>query len=193
MAPTSQTLRQFGAFNYQLLKDGQVWRLIVAAFLHQDLLQITMSTISILFFVTQLEQCYNPLIMGVVMIVSAISGNITTAVFGDMIALTVGSGVMVYGVMGGFFAYMTINWDTLFLIRTQICCLIGMMVFFAMLFSIGGIYGFASFCGAVLGGYTCSMAIFPGIRPKGWLYTIVGAAGLGVYWLTMFLVFYLAV
>lgn len=110
-----------------------------------------------------------------------------------MITLNAGSGVMVYGVMGGFFAYMTINWDTLFLIRTQICCLIGIMVFFAMLFSIGGIYGFASFCGAFIGGYACSLAIFPGIRPKHMLFTIAGAAGVGIYWLTMFLIFYLAV
>jgi membrane associated rhomboid family serine protease len=54
LAPTQQTLRKFGACNYQLLKDGEVWRLIAAAFLHFDLLQILMSTISILFFVTQL-------------------------------------------------------------------------------------------------------------------------------------------
>ena len=54
LAPYPQTLRDFGAFNYQLLKDGEVWRLITAAFLHSDLLQIVMSSISILFFVTQL-------------------------------------------------------------------------------------------------------------------------------------------
>ena len=54
LAPYPQTLRDFGAFNYQLLKDGEVWRLITAAFLHSDLLQIIMSSISILFFVTQL-------------------------------------------------------------------------------------------------------------------------------------------
>jgi membrane associated rhomboid family serine protease len=34
LAPWPQTLRDFGAFNYQLLKDGEVWRLITAAFLH---------------------------------------------------------------------------------------------------------------------------------------------------------------
>ena len=34
LAPWPQTLRDVGAFNYQLLKDGEVWRLITAAFLH---------------------------------------------------------------------------------------------------------------------------------------------------------------
>lgn len=100
---------------------------------------------------------------------------------------------MVYGVMGGFFGYMAINWSTLILIRSQLCCLIGMMVFFAMLFSIGGIYGFASFCGGLLGGFCSSLALFPGIRHKDWIYIVAGVAGIIIYWLTMFLIFYLAI
>lgn len=104
-----------------------------------------------------------------------------------------GSGCMVYGVLGGFFAYLTINWATLYLIRRQLACLIGMMSFFAMLFSIGGYYGFANFFGALFGGYSCSLAVFPGIRSKHYLFIIVGIAGVLIYWLTMFLIFYLAI
>ncbi len=193
LAPTQQTLRKFGAFNYQLLKDGEVWRLIAAAFLHFDLLQIVMSTISILFFVTQLEQCYNPLVMAALMLVSAISGNITTAVFGDIISLTVGAGSMVYGVLGGFFAFVTINWSTLYLIRSQLLCIIGMMTFFAMLFSIGGIYGFANFFGAFFGGFACSLALFKPIKDRNVIMIGAGITGVVLYWLMMFLIFYLVV
>lgn len=76
-----------------------------------------MSTLCILFFVTQLEQCYNPFIIALTLLVSAISGisiynsgNITIAVFGNQIDLHVGAGPMIYGALGGFFAYLAINW-----------------------------------------------------------------------------------
>jgi hypothetical protein len=104
-----------------------------------------------------------------------------------------GSGVMVYGIIGGFFAYLTINWNTLYLIRTQLACLIGMMTFFAMLFSFGGVNGFSCFFGGLIGGYLCSLSILPGIKPKSKLFIIAGIAGVVLYWLTMFLIFYLAI
>lgn len=127
------------------------------------------------------------------MIISAISANITTAVFGDMIKLNAGAGSMVYGVLGGFFGYLTINWQALFLIRTQLACMIGMMTFFAMLFSIGGIYGFANFCGGLVGGYACSLGIFKPIKERDLIFTVAGLVGVALYWLMMFLIFYLAV
>jgi LytS/YehU family sensor histidine kinase len=68
-----------------------------------------------------------------------------------------------------------------------------MMIFFAMLFSIGGIYGFACFAGSTLGGFSCGLAIFPGIRNKDMVIMLAGIGGIVVYWLTMFLIFYLAV
>lgn len=68
-----------------------------------------------------------------------------------------------------------------------------MMTFFAMLFSIGGIYGFANFMGGLIGGYVCGLAVFKPIRERSWVYVGVGVAGLVVYWLMMFLIFYLAV
>jgi hypothetical protein len=114
-------------------------------------------------------------------------------VFGNQINLHVGAGPMIYGALGGFFGYLAINWESLFLIRTQLCCMIGMISFFAMLFSIGGTYGFAGFSGAIIGGFCCSLAIFPGIKSKGWIIIAAGAAGVTLYWLMMFLIFYLAV
>ena len=130
--------------------------------------------------------------MAVLMIISAISGNITTAVFSNMVNLHMGSGSMIYGALGGFFSYMTINWRELLLIRTQLACMIGMMMFFAMIFSIGGIYGFACFSGSVIGGYLCGLAIFPPIRERDMIITLAGAGGIVAYWLIMFLIFYLA-
>jgi hypothetical protein len=44
------------------------------------------------------------------LIISAVTGNITTAVFSNMVSLHMGAGSMIYGALGGFFAYIAINW-----------------------------------------------------------------------------------
>lgn len=152
-----------------------------------------MGTMTILFFLTQLEQCYNPLLIAILMVVSAISGNITTAVFANRVDLHAGSGSMIYGSLGGFFAYLALNWKQLLLIRTQLTCMIGMITFFAMLFSIGGIYGFACFAGSVLGGFACGVGIFPPFKGRDIVIMLAGLGGVAAYWLTMFLIFYLAI
>ncbi len=126
------------------------------------------------------------------MLISAISGNITVAIFADKVSLNMGTGSVVYGALGGFLAYLTINWSALPLIRGQLAAIIGIMIFFAMLFSIGGYYGFACFMGGLFGGYIGGLALFWGIRGRSWLFTAIGAATVLAYWLTMFLIFYLA-
>lgn len=100
---------------------------------------------------------------------------------------------MVYGVIGGFFAYLLMNWQYLYLIRGQLLCIFSMMAFFTMLFSIGNIYGFANFCGGFLGGFLCSLGILKPLRERNLVLVIGGLVGLALYWLMMFLIFYLAV
>lgn len=74
LAPFPATLQQFGAINPSLIRDGQVWRLLTAAFLHIDLLHITMNSISILFFMSRLEKCYNFRYMMGLALASALAG-----------------------------------------------------------------------------------------------------------------------
>jgi len=85
LAPSLESLRKYGAFNYQLLHDGEVWRLIAAIFLNGDILQIIMSSFYVLFLLPQLEQCSNPISIFLVVILGSISSNITRAVFADMV------------------------------------------------------------------------------------------------------------
>lgn len=71
--------------------------------------------------------------------------------------------------------------------------MIGMITFFAMLFSIGGMYGFACFAGSVFGGFACGVGIFPPFKGRDLVFMLVGLGGVAAYWLTMFLIFYLAI
>jgi membrane associated rhomboid family serine protease len=43
-----------GAVEPTMVSEGQVWRLLTAAFLHNDLTHIVMNTLSALFFLTRL-------------------------------------------------------------------------------------------------------------------------------------------
>jgi hypothetical protein len=104
-----------------------------------------------------------------------------------------GTAPIIYGGIGGLIAYLIINWQTLMLIRFPLCYMIGIVSFFSILFPIGTTIGYAGYLGGLIGGLFCTLAILPGIRTKGWIIIGIGTAGLAVFWLTMFLVFYLAV
>jgi hypothetical protein len=120
-------------------------------------------------------------------------GNITTAVFGDKDKLHVGASSMIYGVLGGLIGYIVINGRSLLIVRTQLYFMVFMLTFFAMMFSISGNLGFAGFVGGMVGGFSCTLVMLPGIRTKSWTLIGIGGGVIALYWLVMFLVFYLAV
>ena len=70
-------LINFGAAQGYLIKDGEVYRLITAAFLHANLLHIVMNSISMLIFLTRFEKIY-PRHTPIVLLVAAISGKSNT-------------------------------------------------------------------------------------------------------------------
>ena len=69
----TQVLIDFGAALGTLIKEGQVYRLITATFLHVNLMHIIMNSISLLIFATRFEKIY-PLMTPVVLLVSSITG-----------------------------------------------------------------------------------------------------------------------
>lgn len=57
--------------------------------------------------------------------------------------------------------------------------------------SLDGTVDLAGHLGGMVGGYTGGLALFPGIKPKPRVMTMVGCGSLATYLLVMFLVFYL--
>ena len=86
---------------------------------------------------------------------------------------------------------MTINWKTLGQMRSQLCCVIGIITVISVLMSLDGTVDMAGHLGGLVGGYVCGLAIFPGIQPKSKKIAMGGAIGLAAYILVTFLVFYL--
>lgn len=120
-------------------------------------------------------------------------GNITSAIFLPTNSLSVGASTVIYGTFGGLIAYMIINWKNLGRIRSQLCCIIGIIIFISVIMSINGTIDIAGHLGGLAGGFGYSLAAFPAIRQKSKAFTIAGGIFLASYMLIMFLVFYLVI
>ncbi len=105
--------------------------------------------------------------------------------------VSVGASTVIFGVMGGLLSYMTINWTSLGRVRSQLCCIVGLITFLGVLTSLNGEVDLAGHLGGMFGGYTCGIALFPGIRQKDKRFIIAGGSALAIYVLVMLLVFYL--
>jgi len=66
-------LKQCGAAQGGLIKEGEVYRLVTASFLHVNLLHIFMNSISLLIFVSRFEKIY-PKQTAVILLVSSVTG-----------------------------------------------------------------------------------------------------------------------
>lgn len=112
----------------------------------------------------------------------------------DRNIITVGASAAIFGILGGFIAYMMINWTELGRygpVRSTLCCIIGIIVVFSLLFSIGPNIDMFAHVGGLIGGLLISLAILPGMVQKNRIFTIVGIIGiLGMNFIT-FLLFFL--
>ena len=108
--------------------------------------------------------------------------------------ISAGASGIIFGVIGAYLCFMTINWQTLAgygEVRSQLCCTIGILVFFSILFSIGeGVDMYGHF-GGMIGGYLVGLALLPGIKEKYKKFVTIGGAVFVTYLLVTFLVFFL--
>ena len=105
-----------------------------------------------------------------------------------------GASAATFGVFGGFIAYLIINWKALERfghIRSTLCCIIGIIVVFSFLFSMGESIDSIAHAGGLLGGVLISLAILPGMVEKHRILTIIGAVGISGLNLILLLVFFL--
>jgi len=84
-----------------------------------------------------------------------------------MNTITVGSSTSIFGILGGFIAFLIINWTALERfgpLRSTIACIIGFIVFFSLLFSIDGSIDAVAHLGGLLAGIMISIGILPGMQ-----------------------------
>jgi rhomboid protease GluP len=179
--------------------DGQVYRLITAAFLHANLTHLLSNILSILIIFSRLEACYSILEVTLLYIVSAVSGNILSDLTSHSpYQVAVGASTAIMGFIGALISYLIINWSSLAVLgslRRGLTFTIGFLVFSSILYSMiitrssVDVYGHI---GGFIGGLFSSLLIFPPINPRQSLVIkIVGTILITGYLLATFLYFYL--
>lgn len=92
---------------------------------------------------------------------TAYLGSIFSLLMMDYNTISVGSSTMIFGVFGCLLGYMTLNWSYLGYIRSQLCCIIGFILFFSILFSFSSGVDAAAHFGGMIAGYCATLAFFP--------------------------------
>lgn len=112
----------------------------------------------------------------------------------DRTTLTAGASTAIFGILGGFIAYLIINWAALERygqVRSTLTCIIGILVVFSLLFSIGSNIDIIAHVGGLLGGLLISLAILPGMVNKSNILTWIGCGGIvGVNLITFSIFFF---
>ena len=93
-----------------------------------------------------------------------ILGNIMSVTVNSHDIISAGASTIIMGIFGGFIAYMIINWNSLGNIRSQLCCIVGLIIFFSFIFSLGETVDVMGHLGGLLCGTLSGLAMFPGIR-----------------------------
>jgi membrane associated rhomboid family serine protease len=68
-------LLEYGAAQDILVKNGQVHRLLIASFLHMNLLHVVMNLVCFMFLLSRLEKTFEVKVLGVILLAAAVSGN----------------------------------------------------------------------------------------------------------------------
>lgn len=179
--------------------QGQVYRLLTPAFLHANLGHLLANLVSSYIIITRLESCYSTWQIIGVFLVSVVCGNILSDLGTNQLGqIAVGMSTAIYGFLGTLVAYLIVNWAQLATVgplRSQLVCIVVLLLFMSILFSITqstNVIDYYGHMGGFIGGLFASM-LLPAIDPNPpKTMKIVGGVVLGVYLLVTFLVMFLA-
>lgn len=159
---SANTLAMLGANNIMLVKNGEIWRLITASFLHVNLIHLILNLYSLRVIAPSVENLIGKTKFIFVYLISALTGSLMSLIFNGENIVSVGASGAIFGLMGAllYFGYHY----RLFLnsaIKNQI---VPVIVFnLAIGFISSGIDN-AAHIGGLIGGYLALMAV--GVKNK---------------------------
>ncbi|XP_074335464.1 inactive RHOMBOID-like protein 8 [Apium graveolens] len=155
LGPSASTLDEMGALRITLLlRDHETWRLFTSVWLHSGVFHLIVNLISILFVGLHLEQEFGPLRIGVIYILSAITGSLVAALFLQDTPTVTSSGAL-FGLLGTMLSALIQNWKIysrkseafgIFYFILVINILLGLLPYINNFSNIGGFL-----CGFLLG------------------------------------------
>jgi rhomboid protease GluP len=133
------TLTLMGINDSHRVYKGQVYRLVVAQFLHVNMLHLISNVLILLLLVSRLEYTFGKLRVFIVYILSGIAG----AIFSDLLytdqMLKAGSSTSLYGMIGLSIGYIIVNWPSFrrigFIFKFKIIFMVVLLAAFLLLFS----------------------------------------------------------
>jgi membrane associated rhomboid family serine protease len=110
LAPLYQTLDLFGMKIPAKIYRGQIHRLILFGILHANLVHLISNLFSQIILGFFLEDLIGNFKLSILYLLSNIFGGLFSSVMNQ--AAGVGASVAIFGILGGFFGFTVINWET---------------------------------------------------------------------------------
>ena len=110
LAPTYQTLDLFGMKIPLKIYQGLIHRLILYGILHANLVHLISNLFSQIILGFFLEDLIGTIKLSILYLLSNIFGGLFSSVLNQ--ASGVGASVAIFGILGGFFGFTLINWET---------------------------------------------------------------------------------
>lgn len=156
------TLLLFGGLNKDLVVNGEIYRIITSAFLHNGIIHLTCNMYALYIIGKDVESFFGHVKYSIIYLLSIILGSLLSLVFSNGFIVSVGASGAIFGLMGAllFFGYnyrVTLNNS----ITRQIIPIILLNLFIGAM--IPSIDNFAHL-GGLIGGYLAAMMV--GIKYK---------------------------
>ena len=156
------TLLLFGGLNKDLVANGEIYRIITSAFLHNGIVHLTFNMYALYIIGKDVESFFGHVKYSIIYLLSIILGSLLSLVFSNGFIVSVGASGAIFGLMGAllFFGYnyrVTLNNS----ITRQIIPIILLNLFIGTM--IPSIDNFAHL-GGLIGGYLAAMMV--GIKYK---------------------------
>lgn len=128
-----------GMNDSHLVYKGQVYRLVVAQFLHVNMLHLIFNNLLLVLLVSRLEYSFGKVKVLFIYLLSGIAGDILSNLILTDQMLKAGSSTSLYGMIGLSIGYIFINWGAFqsigFLFKFKIIFLVILLTSFLILFS----------------------------------------------------------
>ena len=110
LAPTYEALDLFGMKIPSKIYQGQIHRLILFGILHANLVHLISNLFSQIILGFFLEDLIGTIKLSILYLLSNIFGGLFSSVMNQ--SAGVGASVAIFGILGGFFGFTIINWET---------------------------------------------------------------------------------
>lgn len=165
--PSSSTLDKMGALDWnKLVNDHQGLRLVTCIWLHAGVVHLLANMLSLLFIGIRLEQQFGFVPVGIIYMLSGISGSVLSSLFIQH-SIAVGASGALFGLLGAILAELLTNWT---IYSNKVAALFSLVVIIAVNLAVGILPHVDNFAhiGGFLSGFLLGFVLL--LRPQfGWL------------------------